>query len=147
MKKQTLIKSLLILLPVLAVGLATTGDSVIVFDSLAGVTEYYSYFEMAPETQWQTLPPLAAMLAAISGILAAVYMVKKKKWCLRGIVGTTMASACAAVIPVVQQGDVRMVPNVGLPIFMMVNCLVAYHFLKHPEKTEEKKPPRKIKRK
>lgn len=139
MKKQTLLKSLLILLPILAVGLATTPDSVIVFDSVSGAVEYYSYFEPIPVTNLQMLPSLAAMLSLVSGILAAIWMVKKKAWCLKGIVGVAMASACAAVIPTVQQATFKAVPNVGLPIFMIINCLVAYHFLKHPEKKEEKK--------
>ena len=34
----------------------------------------------------------------------------------------------------------------ALPIFMIVQCLIAYHYIKHPVKTEEKKAPRKIKR-
>ena len=147
MKKQAIVKSLLILLPILAVGLATTGDSVIVFDSVTGVTEYYSYFDLIPVESVRTLPSLAAMLSLLCGILAAVWMVKKKEWCLKGILGTAMASACAAVIPTVQQATYKAVPNVGLPIFMIIQCLIAYHFLKHPEKTEEKKAPRKIKRK
>ena len=62
MKKRAILKSLLILLPILAVGLATTGDSVLVFDAQSGVTEYYSYFDLIPDTGLQMLPPLAAML-------------------------------------------------------------------------------------
>lgn len=147
MKKQTLVKSLLILMPILAVGLATTGDSVIVFDSVSGVTEYYSYFDLIPVESMRTLPSLAAMLSVVSGILAAIWMVKKKEWCLKGIVGVAMASACLAVIPTIQQATFKAVPNVGLPIFMIINCLVAYHLVKHPEKKEEKKAPRRLKKK
>lgn len=146
MKKQAIVKSLLILLPILAVGLATAGDSVIVFDSVSGATEYYSYFDLIPVENVRTLPALAAMLSLLSGVLAAVWMVKKKEWCLKGIVGVAMASACAAVIPTVQQATFKAVPNVGLPIFMIINCLVAYHFVKHPEKKEEKKAAKKLKK-
>jgi hypothetical protein len=38
MKKRVIFKSLLILLPVLAVGLATTQNSVTVFDTVTGQT-------------------------------------------------------------------------------------------------------------
>ena len=146
MKKQTLIKSLLILLPILAVGLATTQDSVIVFDTVTGVTEYYSYFDLAPVSDLQTLPPLAAMLSFLSGIFAAIWLVTKKGWSLKGIFGTSFAAATVAGIPVMIRSAVQMVPNVALPIFMIVQCLIAYHYIKHPVKTEEKKAPRKIKR-
>lgn len=142
MKKQTILKSLLILLPILAVGLATTTDSVLVFDTLSGVAEYYSYFDLVPVVNLQMLPPLAAMLSLVSGIIAVIYMAKKKEWCLKGILGTTFVSACLVAIPIVQQGEVRVVPNVGLPIFMIIDCLVAYYILKHPDKAEEKKAPR-----
>ena len=70
MKKKALVKSLLILLPVLAVGLATTMDSVIVFDAAAGITSYYSYFDLIPVTSLQNLPPLAGLLCAVCGICA-----------------------------------------------------------------------------
>ena len=42
MKKLDWKKIMLILMPVLSVGLATTMDSVMVFDCAAGPTEYYS---------------------------------------------------------------------------------------------------------
>ena len=129
MKKKAFVKSLLILLPVLAVGLATTGDSVIVFDAAAGITTYYSYFDLIPVTSLQNLPPLAGLLSAVCCICAVVYLIKKKQWSLKGVVGTALAAATAAVIPVMVQGTVKVVPNVGLPVFMLIEYLVACHFL------------------
>ena len=146
MKKQVMLKSLLILLPILAVGLATTGDSVLVFDGQTGVTEYYSYFDLIPVTSLQVLPPLAAMMSLVSGILAAVWLVKKKEWSLEAIFWCSIIAACAASIPTVMQGDILVVPNVGLPIFMVVNWLVAGHIRKHSEQKEEKKPACRLKK-
>lgn len=146
MKKRAILKSFLILLPILAVGLATAMDSVLVYDSRTGVTEYYSYFASEPATQVQMLLPLAAMLCFVSGICGAVYLVKKKEWSLKAIVWTSLIAACAASVPTVMQGDVKVVANVGLPIFMVINWLVASYIQKHPDKTEEKKG-KKLKRK
>ena len=146
MKKKALVKSLLILLPVLAVGLATTMDSVIVFDAAAGITSYYSYFDLIPVTSLQNLPPLAGLLCAVCGIYAVVYLVRKKTWSLKAVVITSLAAATAAVIPVMIQGDVKVVPNVGLPIIMTVEYLVSCHFLKNPEKAEEAKKVTKLKK-
>lgn len=146
MKKRAILKSFLILLPILAVGLATAMDSVLVYDSRTGVTEYYSYFASEPATQVQMLLPLAAMLCFVSGICGAVYLVKKKEWSLKAIVWTSLIAACAASVPTVMQGDVKVVANVGLPIFMVINWLVASYIQKHPDKTEEKKV-KKLKRK
>ena len=146
MKKRAILKSFLILLPILAVGLATAMDSVLVYDSRTGVTEYYSYFASEPATQVQMLLPLAAMLCFVSGICGAVYLVKKKEWSLKAIVWTSLIAACAASVPTVMQGDVKVVANVGLPIFMVINWLVASYIQKNPEKKEEKKG-KKLKRK
>ena len=143
MKKQTLMKALLILLPILAVGLATTTDSVTVFDSVAGTTEYYSYFDLIPVEGLQMLPPFAATLSLISGILAAVYLAKKSLRCLKGAGYTAFAAAVAACIPVMIRGEVLVVPNVGLPIFMIGQYLVTYFAAKMPQQTgENKKNPR-----
>ena len=145
MKKKALLKSLLILLPILAVGLATTKDSVIAFDAAAGITEYYSYFDLIPGSDLQMLPPVAALLSAVCGICAAIYMARKKESMLKNMVGASFAAATVAVIPVLVQSRLKVVPNVGLPILMIVECLVAYHFLKNSEKPEEKKKAPKLK--
>ena len=139
MKKKTLIKCLLILLPILAVGLATTTDSVVVYDSLTGETAYFSYFATESKAQVQMMLPLAAMLCLVSGICGAVYLVKKKEWSLKAVVWTSLIAACAASVPTVTQGTVKVVANVGFPIFMVINWLVASYIQKNPDKFEEKK--------
>ena len=40
----------------------------------------------------------------------------------------------------------KVVPNVGLPILMFAQWLVARHFLKNPEVAEEKKKTPKLKK-
>ena len=139
MKKKTLIKCLLILLPILAVGLATTTDSVVVYDSQTGETAYFSYFATESKAQVQMMLPLAAMLCLVSGICGAVYLVKKKEWSLKAVVWTSLIAACAASVPTVTQGTVKVVANVGFTIFMVINWLVASYIQKNPDKFEEKK--------
>ncbi len=146
MKKRAILKSFLILLPILAVGLATAMDSVVVYNSTTGETKYFSYFATEPVVQVQMLLPLAAMLCLISGIFGAIYLVKKKDWTLKAIVWISLMAACAASVPTVTQGEVKVVANVGLPIFMVLNWLVASWIQKNPEKKEEKKV-KKLKRK
>lgn len=146
MKKQTLIKALLILFPVLAVGLATTVDSVTVFDTVAGTTEYYSYFDLIPVENLQGLPPLAATLSLISGILAAVYLGKKSAGCLKAAGYTAFGAAVAACIPITVRGDILVIPNVVLPIFMLAQYLVAYFVAKMPEQTPSGKKGSRLKK-
>lgn len=136
MKKETLMKILLILVPILAVGLATTNDSVMVFDSQAGTTEYYSYFTALPVGSFQMITPLAAILSLVSGLLAAVYVAGKKEKVLKGIMGVSFCAATAAALPILLSGDVKIVPNVGLPIFMFVQMFLAYIQMKNPGQEE-----------
>ncbi|MEE1037227.1 MAG: hypothetical protein U0L15_08935 [Oscillospiraceae bacterium] len=139
MKKQVIMKILLILLPILAVGLATTVDSVLVFDPQAGTMDYYSYFTPLDVEGFQVITPLAAILSAVSGLLTAVYMAAKKEWCLKGIVGVSFCAATLAVLPILFAADVKIVPNVGLPILMISHCLLAYFMVKKPAKEEAPK--------
>ena len=142
MKKINWKNVILILMPVLAVGLATTTDSVMVFDSAAGTTEYYSYFDLIPDSNFAIAMPLAAILSLVSGILAAIMIVKKNPKMLKGIAGCSFVAATVAVLPILLKGEVVVFPNVGLPIFMMVDWLVAYMMLKNPQLEEETKHKR-----
>ena len=142
MKKATLVKSLLILLPVLAVGLATTVDSVMVYDSVAGTTVYYSYFEPIPAGNLQMLPPLAATLTVISGILAAIFLGKKRMGMLKASGYVAFIAAAAASVPMMIRGETLVIPNVGLVILMLAHFLIARYVEKMPVEADKKKAPR-----
>lgn len=142
MKKQKIMKLFLILLPILAVGLATAGDSVLTFDPQTGATGAYSYFTPLEVSSFQMITPLAAILSLVSGILAAVYMASKKTGLLKGIVGVSFCSATLAVLPILMPAEVKIVPNVGLPIFMTAQFILAYVLMKAPQPQEDKKAPR-----
>ena len=146
MKKKVFVQSLLILLPVLSVGLATTQDSVTVFDTVSGLTQYYSYFDLVPVSNLQMLPPLAALCSAVSGILAAVYLVKKNPGFLKTSGYAAIASASVASILTVMREAVLVIPNVGLPIFMVIHFFCCSTLPKlvaaeKPEKAKNKRLP------
>lgn len=147
MRKQTILKSFLILLPVLAVGLATTADSVLTFDSVSGITDYYSYFDILPYAEFQLLPPLAAMLSGLSGILAVIYLIFKNKGTLKASSIVALISAALAVLPIIRTGDVRVIPNVGVPIFMICQYVLAYYLAKNADKLEKEQNAPRLSRK
>ena len=143
MKKRALMQSLLILLSVLAVGLATTQNSVTVFDTISGQTQYYSYFDVLPVTNLQMITPLAALCALFSGILAAVFLGKKNPKALKAAGYAAAASTCLAAIPTVMRQDVLVIPNVGLPILMVLQFICCSTLPKmepaaQPEKNKNK---------
>ena len=146
MRKQVLIKSVFLLLPVLALGLATTKDSVMVFDPAAGSTGYFSYFDQLPVAQFQLLLPLVGTLCAVVGILAVIYLVTGKNRFLRVSCYTALVAAAMAVLPMVIAADVKVVPNVGVPVLMFVHYLLAYHWSGDGQKELQEKEGRRLKR-
>ena len=136
MKKKVLMKVFLVLLPAMAVLLATTGDSVKVYDIPAGTVQNYSYFDILPVQNMQMITPLAAMLAVVALVLALCYIIAGKSWCIRGVLYTACASTCVAVFPNLLRQDVMVMPNVLLPILMAILAVLANFAGKKPgEKT------------
>ena len=138
MKKKVILKALLLVFPILAVGLATTVNSVTVFNTVTGETQYFSYFDVLPIANLQMITPLAALLAALSGILAAVHMATKRHALLKAVAYTALASAAVAAIPLVLREEVLVIPNVGLPIFMMIQYCIGYFLGKEPDEKDAK---------
>ena len=133
MKKNTMTKLVLLLLPIMAVVLATTGNSVKVYDIAAETVQNYSYFTLLPVEKLQMLTPLAAILTVATLVLAVIYLIAEKRWCLRGIRYTACLATCAAACPNLIRGDVLVMPNVLLPILMAVELLIANAARKAPE--------------
>ena len=126
MKKETILKVMLILLPVLALGLATTQDSVSVFDTRLGTTVYGSYFTLLPVGAMQMCAPVAGLLCAVTLIFSILFVIRKKPGLVSSVKWLAFAAALAAVIPVILRGDVLVVPHVGVPIFMCLEWAAAY---------------------
>ena len=146
MKRRAILQSLLVLFPVLAVGLATTSDSVTVFDTVSGQTSYYSYFDILPVGNLQLITVVTALCSVFSGVLAAVYLAKKKEMWLKGAGYAAIASATLAAIPVVLRNQVMIIPNVALPIFMIMQFGVAYYLQKAAPAVKENKKQNRLPR-
>ena len=143
MKKTVILKLFLVLFPVLAVALATTSDSVTVFSVATGETQYFSYFDVLPIGDFSMVTPLTAMLSALSGVLAAVYMAKKNPAVLKYVSYAALASAALAAVPMIRREEFLVIPNAALPIFMMLEYGVAYFLQKSaPDKAPKTKTPR-----
>lgn len=141
MKKKTFFKILLVLLPIMAVALATTVNSVTAVNSATGTTAYYSYFDLIPDESMQLLPPLAATLCIVTGVLSIGAVVSKKEWWLTAVKWLALAASIAAVMPILLRGsDTMILPNVGLPILMLGEWVVAFYAAKTPD--EGKQAPR-----
>lgn len=133
MNKKFLTNVFLPLLPGMAVMLATTGDSVKIYNIPAGTVEACSYFTLLPVTNMQMVTPLAAMLAVAALIFALVYVFTGKTWCVRGVLYTAVLSTCAAACPNLMRSEIMVAPNVLFPILMAVLSFLAYRVGKKAE--------------
>lgn len=145
MNKEKLFDIALIALPVVAVGISATDKSVTILNREAGTTVYQSYFELLPEEAAMTMAtPLAAILACIAAILAIVYVVTRKQKSIVGVYIATFASIFAAELPTVMQSELLILPNVVVPILLIVDCFLAYSRMKKPVEEKEKAEGRRL---
>jgi len=140
MKKKTIFNCFLALIPVAAFFMATTGDSVAVYDIAAQEVYKLSYFAPVVGASYAFLTPLAGWLTVVTAVLALVMILGKKAGCLPWLKWLSLVAACVAVAPMLLQGNMRVVPNFFLPLLMMVEYLLCMFAGKAdrvaPEKTE-----------
>ena len=140
MKKKTLFDCFLAVIPVAAFFLATTGDSVTVYDLTAQEVRSLSYFAPAVGATVSFLTPFAGMLTGVAAVLALVLVIGKKAKLAAWLKWISLAAAVAGVAPLFLQGDVRVVPNFMLPLLMMVEFALC--FFSGKQKTHMPKEPR-----
>lgn len=129
--KDKWLKVGLIALPVLAFGLATTGDSVRVFNNVTKEMSYGSYFALMDIGSLAILPPVAGICTLVSFVLGVVYLVKKKESCLNYIrLACLIGGVCAGIPVLFRGGELLVLPNVGVPLFALCNLTDAHMLLK-----------------
>lgn len=126
MKKETMLKIALILLPVLAIGLATTVDSVTVFDTRTGAASYGSYFSLLPVGEKQMFAPLAGLLCMLVLVLAFICVVFRKTNLTAAVKWLAFGAMFFAACPIILRGEVLVVPHVGVPVFMGLEWVAAH---------------------
>lgn len=134
MNKKRLKTIFLVLLPVFAAGMAVNPGSVMLYDSAQDKLTYCSYFALLPEGTFRISTVLAGLLACLSGGLAITYWVSKKERVVKAILYTSLIGATLAAVPILIDGAIRVLPNVGVPILLIAQAAVAYFI---PEKKEK----------
>ena len=138
MKKTTLLIAALLILPLLVVMVAVGPSGVTVFDG--ETTRMISWFQMVPESNWGWCAPVAGLMNYVLFVLAVVYALKKKVWCIKGIRGISFAALCLAALPIVIQTEIKIIPNVLGLIFLTAEFFVAQMILKKQDAVKETKP-------
>jgi len=136
---------LLALLPLAMVMLASGPSGVTVFDGTN--TADFSWLQVVQNSTVGWCAPMAVVMNYVVFALAVVYLVKKKAWCLTGIFYLAFAAACVAVLPIVIQSDIKVIPNVMGAILLMTESLAAKLVMKkQPEEKAKNNKGRRLER-
>lgn len=151
MKKPDWKRLLLVALAALAVFICFMPNSVTVYtlpqDGAEPVAPVYcAYFTLVEDVDWAISLPFAAVCACVCLMLAGIYAVIKKNGLLTAIKWTAMLSAVLAVVLVLVKNDtVQMVPNMIVPIAMLVQCALAHYLGKSGQSAARKTSAKRLK--
>ncbi len=124
--KNKLSKYFLIILPVLAVGLAATTDAVSIYNPAEDHFLYGSFFMLMDAAgDYQALPPLAGLCAIACAILSVIWVIRGGKSLLAASRWLDIAAAVCAVIPVAFCKTCYIVPSPFFSLILMGHVLLA----------------------
>ncbi len=134
MKPRIIKNIVLLLLPLVACGIAATPGSVTVVKN--GTTQMLSYMQLVQESPVGWCAPLAAILNYAVFALAVLHVVAKKGGFLKGVFGCSFASMTLAVIPVLARGELMIIPNVFFALVIGAECLLSYFMKRETKNTK-----------
>lgn len=145
MKKKTIWGSVMTMLSVIAVMVASYPAGVKVFHQGDATARVYSFFQQVPDSPIAMCLLFAALLSCVSLMLSVAFLVRHRLGWLKSIIGVSFASVTLAVIPIVARPDPMVLPNMGHPLAMGTVCVLAYllhHAMKNKPDAEEPKGER-----
>ncbi len=122
MKKQIFQRILAVAVPLMAFVLSTTGDSVVMLNPATQETGYASYLSCG-----MLSPMLASLLALIAVVLGVCYSATEKKPLAGALAWVCFAGTFLATLPILYTSDIKVIPNVGVPILLGLQCLMSFY--------------------
>lgn len=145
MKNKTIWGSMMTMLSVIAVMVASYPAAVKVFHQGDATAKVYSFFQQVPDSPIAMCLLFAALLSGVSLMLSVAFLVRHRLGWLKGIIGASFASVTLAALPIVARPDPMVLPNMGHPLSMATVCVLAYllhHSMKKNPDAEEPKGER-----
>lgn len=117
--------------------------SVRFFDTVTQTTEAYSFFEINMNLVSTAVTlPLAGLITFLAAALAVVNLFAHKAFLERGILWTSLGAAILSVVPMlIRQEGVLLLPNVVVPVILMVVWLLVLVKTQKTEKREHSVAP------
>lgn len=148
MKKSTILKILLIALPLITIGVESLPNSVSVWwrEGLeTPVNESCSFFATLSDGTLPTGMAIAGMATGAAFGFAVAYGVSRKKQWLAGVRWTALAAMVIASVSVALQTEPMVLPNVGVYLLLMGEWAVSYFLGKEPEVPQKKTNGKRLK--
>ena len=138
MKKQTLILIALILIPLIAVAIAISPGSVMVFQNQTLTT--ISFAEPLEGVDFGWCAPVALILTYVLFAAVVIYALTKKQLVLRIVRGVGFVAMSLVALPIIVRSEVLIVPNAFVGMLLAAHWLISHFTLRSMNPKQEEKP-------
>ena len=138
MKKQTLILIALILIPLIAVAIAISPGSVMVFQNQTLTT--MSFAEPLEGVDFGWCAPVALILTYVLFAAVVIYALTKKQPVLRIVRGVGFVAMSLVALPIIVRSEVQIVPNAFVGMLLAAHWLISHFTLRSMNPKQEEKP-------
>ena len=138
MKKQTLILIALILIPLIAVAIAISPGSVMVFQNQTLTT--MSFAEPLEGVDFGWCAPVALILTYVLFAAVVIYALTKKQPVLRIVRGVGFVAMTLVALPIIVRSEVLIVPNAFVGMLLAAHWLISHFTLRSMNPKQEEKP-------
>ncbi len=138
MKKQTLILIALILIPLIAVAIAISPGSVMVFQNQTLTT--ISFAEPLEGVDFGWCAPVALILTYVLFAAVVIYALTKKQLVLKIVRGVGFVAMSLVALPILARSEVLIVPNAFVGMLLAAHWLISHFTLRSMNPKQEEKP-------
>ena len=138
MKKQTLILIALILIPLIAVAIAISPGSVMVFQNQTLTT--MSFAEPLEGVDFGWCAPVALILTYVLFAAVVIYALTKKQLVLKIVRGVGFVAMSMVALPILARNEVLIVPNAFVGMLLAAHWLISHFTLRSMNPKQEEKP-------
>jgi hypothetical protein len=137
-KKQTLILIALILIPLIAVAIAISPGSVMVFQNQTLTT--ISFAEPLEGVDFGWCAPVALILTYVLFAAVVIYALTKKQTVLKIVRGVGFVAMSLVALPIIVRSEVLIVPNAFVGMLLAAHWLISHFTLRSMNPKQEEKP-------
>ena len=138
MKKQTLILIALILIPLIAVAIAISPGSVMVFQNQTLTT--MSFAEPLEGVDFGWCAPVALILTYVLFAAVVIYALTKKQLVLKIVRGVGFVAMSLVALPILARSEVLIVPNAFVGMLLAAHWLISHFTLRSMNPKQEENP-------